>query len=76
MNSPRYAPAGLLIERGRTRVAIDAGPGAEQALRHGVRRLVFAHIGRPTIAALDAGLTPPFGEIGIEGDRYTVTQAA
>lgn len=44
---------------------------AEQAARHGVRRLVFAHIGRPTIAALDAGQVPPFGEIGAEGSRYT-----
>jgi hypothetical protein len=43
---------------------------AEQAARHGVRRLVFAHIGRPTIAALDAGQVPPFGEIGEEGTRY------
>jgi ribonuclease BN (tRNA processing enzyme) len=36
----------------------------------GVRRLVFAHIGRPTIRALDAGLAPPFGEIGVEGRTY------
>ena len=27
MNSPRYGPAGLLVERGRSRVAIDGGPG-------------------------------------------------
>ena len=45
---------------------------AEQAARHGVRRLVFAHIGRPAIAALDAGHIPPFGEIGTEGAVYTV----
>jgi hypothetical protein len=44
---------------------------AEQAARHRVRRLVFAHIGRPAIAALDAGLVPPFGEIGAERARYT-----
>ena len=44
---------------------------AEQAARHGVRRLVFAHIGRPAIAALDAGHVPPFGEIGTEGGVYT-----
>ena len=31
MNSPRYAPAGLLIEHGQVRVAIDGGPGAEPA---------------------------------------------
>lgn len=29
MNSPRYAPAGLLVERGRMRIAIDGGPGVE-----------------------------------------------
>ena len=45
---------------------------AEQAARHGVRRLVFAHISRPTIAALDAGQAPPFGEIGAEGGKYTL----
>ncbi|HLO34692.1 MAG TPA: MBL fold metallo-hydrolase [Candidatus Deferrimicrobium sp.] len=38
----------------------------------GVRRLVFAHIGRPTIRALDDGLRPAFGEIGVEGRTYTV----
>ena len=31
MNSPRYAPAGLLVEHGQVRVAIDGGPGAEPA---------------------------------------------
>jgi hypothetical protein len=40
---------------------------ADQAVRHRVRRLVFAHIGRPAIAALHAGLVPPFGEVGTEG---------
>jgi len=49
---------------------------AEQAARHGVRRLVFAHIGRPAIAALDAGHVPPFGEIGVEGGLYTVSSGA
>jgi hypothetical protein len=45
---------------------------AEQAVRHGVRRLVFARIGRPAIATLDAGLVPPFGEIGEERGRHTL----
>jgi hypothetical protein len=49
---------------------------AEQAARHGVRRLVFAHIGRPAITALDAGYLPPFGEIGMEGTVYTVSNDA
>jgi hypothetical protein len=37
-----------------------------------VRRLVFAHIGRPTIRAYDRGLRPPFGEFGVEGRTYVV----
>jgi hypothetical protein len=28
MRSPRYAPAGLLVEHGRDRVMLDGGPGA------------------------------------------------
>lgn len=36
----------------------------------GVGRLVFAHVGRPTIRALDAGEVPAFGEIGREGAEY------
>jgi hypothetical protein len=36
-----------------------------------VRRLVFAHIGRPSIRALDAGLEPPFGEWGRERELFT-----
>jgi hypothetical protein len=43
---------------------------ADRARRHGVRRLVFAHIGRPSIRAIDAGERPPFGEWGVEGRRY------
>src|SRR5262249_15065647 len=29
MHSPRFAPAGLLVEEGNVRVMIDGGPGAE-----------------------------------------------
>jgi len=43
---------------------------AERARRLGVRRLVFAHIGRPTIHATDAGAVPPYGELGQEGAIY------
>lgn len=43
---------------------------AEQARRHGVGRLVFAHIGRPAIRAIDAGQEPPYGEWGVEGRVY------
>jgi hypothetical protein len=40
---------------------------AEQARAQHVGRLVFAHIGRPTIRAIDAGQTAPFGEFGRDG---------
>lgn len=43
---------------------------AEQARRHGVATLVFAHIGRPSIRAIDAGHLPSYGEWGIEGHVY------
>ena len=45
---------------------------AAEARRAGVRRLVFAHLGRPTIRALDADETPPFGEIGREGQKFNL----
>lgn len=48
---------------------------ARQAVSHHVRRLVFAHIGRPTIAAIDAGQVPPFGEFGSDGAVYTLSPA-
>ena len=43
---------------------------AAEARRRGARRLVFAHIGRPTIRAMDSGLRPPFGEFGRDGATY------
>jgi hypothetical protein len=43
---------------------------AEVARASGVRRLVFAHVGRPTLRALDRGDRPPFGEIGVVGRTY------
>jgi hypothetical protein len=45
---------------------------AAQATRAGVRRLVYAHIGRPVIRAIDAGLRPPVGEWGAPGRTYHV----
>jgi len=38
-----------------------------------VRRLVFAHIGRPTIRALDRGERPPFGDVAGDGQVYRLT---
>jgi beta-lactamase family protein len=38
----------------------------------GVRRLVFAHIGRPSIRAIDRGEHPPFGSWGSDGAEYRI----
>lgn len=43
---------------------------AARARDSGVGRLVFAHIGRPSIRAIDAGRQPPFGEWGREDATY------
>lgn len=43
---------------------------AAEAQSHGVRRLVFAHIGRPTLKAIDGGEKPPFGEFARDGQVF------
>jgi hypothetical protein len=43
---------------------------AGQAREHQVGRLVFAHIGRPSLRAMDAGQSLPFGEWGLPGGTY------
>jgi len=43
---------------------------AAEAARRGVRRLVYAHIGRLSLRAMDAGLQPPFSEWGAERRTY------
>jgi Beta-lactamase superfamily domain len=48
---------------------------AEQARVLSVGRLVLAHIGRPTIRAIDAGQTAPFGEFGADGASCTLRPA-
>lgn len=45
---------------------------ARAARRARVRRLVFAHIGRPTIRALDRGERPPFGIVARDGQVFTI----
>jgi hypothetical protein len=45
---------------------------AQEAQTLAVHRLVFAHLGRPTIRALDAGERPPFGEIGHDDEVFTI----
>jgi hypothetical protein len=43
---------------------VEAVARAARAAR--VRRLIFAHIGRPTLRALSRGLTPSFGEFAVD----------
>ena len=45
---------------------------AALARRAGVRRLIFAHIGRPSIRAIDRGERPPFGSWGSDGAEYRI----
>lgn len=45
---------------------------AGQARQHQVGRLVFAHIGRPSLRAIDAGCPLPFGEWGQPGRTYQI----
>ena len=45
---------------------------ARDAPKYKVKRLVFAHIGRPTIKAMDAGERSMFGDFGAEGDVYSL----
>ena len=45
---------------------------AGQARQHQVKRLVFAHIGRPSLRAIDAGYHLPFGEWGQLGRTYRI----
>jgi hypothetical protein len=44
------------------------------AIKYKVKRLVFAHIGRPTIRAIDSGLSPRFGDYGADGDVYRLAE--
>jgi hypothetical protein len=47
---------------------------ARVAQRCGVKRLVLAHIGRPTIRARDSGGRLPFGELASDGDVYLISR--
>lgn len=51
---------------------LDALSVAREARRHRIRRLVFAHIGRPTIRAMDLGERPPFGEFARDRQAFLV----
>jgi hypothetical protein len=48
---------------------------ATDAQKNKIKKLVYAHIGRPTIKAIDSGARAEFGEFGRDGDVYVVTKA-
>jgi len=45
---------------------------ARDAMKHKIKKLVFAHIGRPTIKAIDAGKQPEFGQFGRDGEVFRI----
>jgi len=47
---------------------------AKEAEKNHVKRLVYAHIGRPTIKAIDCGWQLAFGELGTEGDVFIISR--
>jgi len=49
---------------------LDVQEVARAARRERVKRLVFAHIGRPTLRALEAGLSPAFGEFATDRQAF------
>jgi hypothetical protein len=51
---------------------LDVRAVAARARRLGVKRLVFAHIGRPTLRALARGEKPPFGEMATDGQTFLI----
>ncbi len=55
---------------------LDTLSVAREARGHRIRRLVFAHIGRPTIRAMDSGERPPFGEFARDGQAFVVREPA
>lgn len=64
-----------ILFRGRTGGHACVACVARAAKRWGVKRLVFAHIGRPTIRAWEGGQRPEFGEFGADGACFQVDSA-
>jgi hypothetical protein len=57
---------------GRVGGHLDVQSVAKAARRARIRRLVFAHLGRPTLAALARGERPPFGEVAADGQVFLI----
>lgn len=56
--------------RGAVGGHLDGRSVERAARRAGVKRLVFAHIGRPTIRAIERGLRPSFGEFARDHEIF------
>jgi hypothetical protein len=56
-----------MLFRGRVGGHASVEEFASDAQKYAVKKLVYAHIGRPTIRSLDAGKHASFGEFGREG---------
>ncbi|MGO8858954.1 MAG: hypothetical protein ACLQO1_25135 [Steroidobacteraceae bacterium] len=56
--------------RGAVGGHLDARAVERAARQAGVKRLVFAHIGRPTIRAIEGGARPSFGELARDGQIF------
>ncbi len=63
-----------ILFRGRAGGHASVEQVASAAQKYHVKRLIYAHIGRPTIRAIDDGKRPAFGEFGSEGDVYVITK--
>ena len=48
----------------------SAARAFKRTANHGIKRLVFAYIGRPTLRALDRGVEPPFGVFPRDGQVF------
>lgn len=64
-----------ILFRGRVGGHACAEQVARDAPKYKVKRLVFAHIGRPTIKGIDAGQRVVFGEFGADGDVFRLNSA-
>jgi hypothetical protein len=56
--------------RGAVGGHLDGRSVQRAAQRAGVKRLVFAHIGRPTLRAIERGLRPSFGEFARDAQIF------
>ena len=63
-----------IIFRGRVGGHASVEQVGSSAQEYNVKRLVYAHIGRPTIKAIDSGKHAAFREFGREGDIYVITK--